>query len=95
MGIDMEYDEGTAMMVYMVFKNIRSLMNGILSKEGGFVFTQVPENEEVMLVALGKSGEQLLYAQTGYFRLNKDQPASLQMEKISQEEMTARINALQ
>jgi len=77
---------------YLVFRSINSVLS-ISTYKDQFIFYNVPIGEKVTLVALKKYDQEILYA-AKTFEIKKNQPMSIELEKVSELALQKRLKLL-
>jgi len=80
--------------VFMIFKNINSLLNGNYDAETVYSFRNVPSRSEVCLVAFTTLNGKLYAAKTGYFDLSQQSTWEIKLREIAATELDPLINSL-
>ena len=84
----------TSASVFMIFKNINSLLNGNNSSETVYSFSNVPSKSEVCLVAFTTLKGKLYAAKTSYFSLSQQSSYEIKLQEITAAELDPLINSL-
>jgi hypothetical protein len=84
----------TTASVFMVFKNINSLMTGSYESPSVYSFSNVPSQTEVALVAITKVNGKIIVGKTSYLKMNELSNYEIRLKEISQKELDPFINSL-
>lgn len=84
-------EQSKRLSVYMVFRNINSLIPANADAQGNYSFNNIPVGEDVMAVALGSDGTNSFFGNTGYTKVQKDVPLEFSIAKVSNEELKDRL----
>lgn len=80
--------------VFMVFKNINSLVNGYYHSNLEYSFKNIPGQEEVALVAFTKVNGKIIAGKTPYFKLSNLKNYELKIQEIEPGQLDPLINSL-
>jgi hypothetical protein len=81
--------------VFMVFKNINSILNGNGNKSKlKYSFRNVPVNAEVTLIAISKSKDKILAGKSSSFKLSDCNSFDIKLEEITADKLEPLINSL-
>ncbi len=80
-------EQSKGLTVYLVFKNINSLISANKDEQGNYDFSNIPVGEDVMAVALGSDGINSFYGSSGYTKVQKNVPLEFSIAKVSNDEL--------
>ncbi len=80
-------DKSKKVVVYLLFKNIKSLMPASVDASGNYAFVNVPVGEQAMAVAIGSDGYTNYFGKSDYAAISKDNPLSFDLQKVNNDEL--------
>ncbi len=80
-------EQSKGLTVYLVFKNINSLISANKDEQGNYDFNNIPVGEDVMAVALGSDGTNSFFGSSGYTKVQKNVPLEFSIAKVSNDEL--------
>ena len=87
-------EQSKGLTVYLVFKNINSLIPANKDEQGNYDFSNIPVGEDVMAVALGSDGNNSFYGSSGYTKVQKNVPLEFSIAKVSNDELKGILKSL-
>jgi hypothetical protein len=95
--VTLDYPEktsGSSTAVFMVFKNINSVIDGFSISNSSYSFTKIPSNQEVCIIALSRSGKKILAGKSSNFKLADLEKCQIKLNEINEKQLAPLINSL-
>jgi len=86
--------QANSILVFMVFKNMNSLLNGYSKSATEFTFSNIPSGQDVSIVAITRVKGKIIVGKTSCFKLSALNGCEINLQEISQKLLDPFINSL-